>query len=111
PEGEVWVATFGGIAHFNDGHFTAITPQQGLPAEVCYSITRDKHGVFWIGTNQGILRFNYQAYQKAGNEAEYQSFFKLITQHQGLITNEMNTGAAFVDDAANVWFGSVGGLI
>src|SRR5699024_11504096 len=101
--GDLWFATFGGIAHFSNGDFETITTKDGLPDEVCYFIEQDDSGIFWIGTNRGVVRFDYEALLSE----EVDKVFKLITQDQGLVANEMNAGASFKDHEGNLWFGSV----
>lgn len=107
--GNLWFATFGGLAQFNNGTFETITAADGLPDEVCYFIEQDDRGIFWIGTNRGIVRFDYGAYSSGQNSKEVPAF-KLITQDQGLVANEMNAGASYKDSEGTLWFGSVGGL-
>jgi ligand-binding sensor domain-containing protein len=107
--GELWFATYGGISHYRDGEFETITPDQGLPDEVSYFIEQDDRGIYWIGSNKGVIRFDYNAYQ-SGRENAQSRAFKLITQDQGLVANEMNAGASFKDSDGRLWFGSVGGL-
>ncbi len=106
--GTLWVTTFGGIARFQDGSFEAITTQDGLPDEVCYFIIEGQDGIKWIGTNKGVVRFDYPLYRSgSGNKS---SAFKLISQDQGLVANEMNAGAGFADSNGDLWFGTVGGV-
>jgi len=107
--GHLWFATFGGIARFDSGKFETITADDGLPDEVCYFIEQDDRGIFWIGTNKGVIRFDYNAYS-SDDETVRSRAFKLVTQNQGLVANEMNAGASFKDREGNLWFGSVGGL-
>lgn len=107
--GNLWFATFGGIARFNNGNFETVTAADGLPDEVCYFIEQDERGIFWIGTNKGIIRFDYEAYSSGQNSKAVRAF-KLLTQDQGLVANEMNPGASFKDSKGTLWFGSVGGL-
>lgn len=107
--GNLWFSTFGGIARFENGAFEAITTADGLPDEVCYFIEQDDRGIFWIGTNKGVVRFDYDRYRKP-EAAEKLPAFKLITQNQGIVANEMNAGASFKDRDGNLWFGSVGGV-
>ncbi|MBN2731893.1 MAG: hypothetical protein JXR26_05625 [Balneolaceae bacterium] len=109
-DGSLWFSTFGGIAKFEDGNFISISGQDGLPDDVCYFIVQGDDGKFWVGTNKGVVRFNYAVYRNAETEDEKNRAFKLITQNQGLIANEMNTGAGFKDRQGNLWFGSVSGL-
>ncbi|NGP88170.1 sensor histidine kinase [Fodinibius halophilus] len=106
--GALWFATFGGLARFEDGNFETITAADGMPNEVCYFIEQDNHGFFWIGTNQGVVRFDYEGYSSSADLQE--QYFKLITQDQGLVANEMNTGASFKDRDGHLWFGTVGGV-
>lgn len=108
--GNLWFSTFEGIAHFNDGKLEAITTEDGLPDKVCYFIEQDSRGIYWIGTNKGIVRFDYEKYKKPNVGSDEISAFKLITQEQGIVSNEMNAGASFKDREGNLWFGSVGGL-
>ncbi len=108
-EGSLWAATFGGIARFDGERFEAITPEDGLPDEVCYFMEQDDRGIFWIGTNRGVIRFDYEAYKNA-EPSDDRRPFKLITQAQGLVANEMNAGASFKDNEGDLWFGSVGGV-
>lgn len=106
--GALWFATFGGLARFEDDSFKTITVEEGLPDEVCYFIEQDNRGIFWIGTNKGVVRFDYRAYRS--DQQPSRSAFKLITQDQGLVANEMNAGASFKDSEGHLWFGSVGGV-
>lgn len=107
--GDLWFATFGGIARFSNGKFETITAKDGLPDEVCYFLEQDNRGIFWIGTNKGVIRFDYGAY-KSEDDTIRSRAFKLVTQNQGLVSNEMNAGASFKDREGNLWFGSVDGL-
>lgn len=107
--GQLWFATFDGIARLTDNGFETITSENGLPDEVCYFIEQDNRGIYWIGTNKGLVRFDYEAYN-SDSDSEGELPFKLITQNQGLVANEMNAGASFKDSNGRLWFGSVGGL-
>ena len=107
--GVLWFATFGGLARYSDGNIESITASDGLPDEVCYFIEQDDRGIFWIGTNKGVVRMDYEAYRTASGDSRA-SAFKLVTQDQGLVANEMNAGASFKDSNGHLWFGSVGGL-
>jgi ligand-binding sensor domain-containing protein/signal transduction histidine kinase len=110
-DGALWFATFGGIVEFKNHQFISITPKDGLPDEVCYFIIQDNKGYFWIGTTRGVIRFSYKKYKRADTKAQKEAAFKLYTQEQGLIANEMNAAAAFKDRQGNLWFGSVNGLM
>ncbi len=109
-EGRMWFSSFSGISMYTGDGFINITEQDGLPDEVCYFILQDDEGIFWIGTKIGVVRFDYELYQTADDDADRRKAFKLITQDQGLIANETNAGAGFKDDSGILWFGTVGGL-
>ncbi|MDX1638990.1 MAG: two-component regulator propeller domain-containing protein, partial [Balneolaceae bacterium] len=108
-KGRLWITTFGGIAVKEGETFEPVTVHEGLPDEVCYFIIEDKEGIKWIGTNKGMVRFDYEKYRSSDDELQYRSF-QLLTQDQGLVANEMNTGAGYADREGNLWFGSVSGV-
>src|SRR5699024_6169427 len=93
---------------YKDGRMETFTAKEGLPAEVCHFIEQDDQGIYWIGTNKGVVRFDYQAFGEVNGEQG--RAFKLITEEQGLAGNDMNTGASFKDRNGNLWFGSMDGL-
>jgi PAS domain S-box-containing protein len=57
-DGSLWFGTNGGgIVHYADGHFNALTEADGLPSNLVREIYRDSTGVFWIGTeDNGLAR-------------------------------------------------------
>ncbi len=108
--GAVWFSTFGGIVKFENGKITSITVEDGLPDEVGYFIIEGKPGILWIGTNEGVVRFDTRKYKQAESESVQHAAFKLFTDKQGLVSNEMNAGAVLKDSNGVLWFGSVNGL-
>lgn len=108
--GDMWFSTHEGIARISDGEVMAVTVEDGLPDEVCYFILQDRQGYFWIGTNNGVVRFDAERYAEDQSLSEKRKAFKLITQDQGLVANEMNANAGYTDSEGYLWFGSVGGL-
>lgn len=57
----VWVATEGyGLLNLNSstGEYIQFTKEDGLPSDQLASITGDKYGFLWIGTQNGLSRFN-----------------------------------------------------
>lgn len=109
-DGALWFATFGGVAKYENGTFETFTAEDGLQDEVCYFIIQDEQGRFWIGTNKGVIRFDYRRFKQADSSLERSTAFKLYTQNQGLVANEMNAGAGFTDRQGELWFGTVNGL-
>lgn len=98
-DGSVWCATDGGgISVFRDGSFTNYTTKEGLANNVCFFALEDSRGNMWIGTNKGISRFDGRS-------------FRTYSVKDGLVSNEMNSGAALRDRGGHLWFGSSHGAI
>lgn len=110
-EGRLWFSTFAGLAVYENGTFETITSEHDLPEEICYFTIQDDHGHYWIGTNDGLVRFDFENYRNAENDHDRNAAFKRYTEDQGLISNEMNSSAAFKDREGDLWFGSVSGAI
>jgi ligand-binding sensor domain-containing protein len=58
PDGRLWVGTSGGgLYHFENERFTALTRRDGLPSDFIRTLHRDTKGVLWIGTGGGLARW------------------------------------------------------
>jgi PAS domain S-box-containing protein len=79
--------------------FSHILPTDGLPSVQLRRIIRDRQGFMWFATNEGLLRFDSQA-------------FRTFTHDPGNSRSlSGNTIWDVVEDAAgNLWVGSDGGL-
>ncbi len=61
--GNLWVATQGGLACF-DGHtFHTFTPEDGLPNNRIRCLFEDSQGHLWLGTDRGVIHYNGQHFQ------------------------------------------------
>lgn len=107
--GTIWISTFGGIAWFDGVRFVEITEQDGLPGKVCYFLTQDKSGAFWVGTNSGVARLDVDQFYST-DRAEQQKAIQILNTEQGLISEEMNLGAVYMDEKGHLWMGSVEGV-
>ena len=58
PDGKVWIATYHGVAHLQDGFFTSFREIDGLPSDHVYSIGIADDGTVWAGTELGAARYN-----------------------------------------------------
>jgi signal transduction histidine kinase/ligand-binding sensor domain-containing protein len=59
--GTIWVGTKAGGLHKFDwktGNFTKFTTDQGLPSNFILGIEQDREGFLWLGTNNGISKFD-----------------------------------------------------
>ena len=56
--GDLWIATFGGVSHFSAGRFENFTNlSSGLLNDICYGIAVVDHYV-WVATTAGVSRYN-----------------------------------------------------
>ncbi|MBF0379724.1 MAG: regulator [Magnetococcales bacterium] len=54
----LWAGTWGGgVSHFDGKKWQSYSTREGLPGNVVYSLARDKYGVLWAGTNNGLALF------------------------------------------------------
>lgn len=73
--GFMWIGTDGGL-HKSDGtNFELFTVAQGLPGNNILSLYEDMNKQLWVGTNEGVARFNrklnrFEHIPNVGNENE-----------------------------------------
>ena len=61
--GNLWVATQGGLAWF-DGHtFHTFTTEDGLPSDHIRCLFEDSRGHLWLGTDGGVVHYDGQFFQ------------------------------------------------
>jgi len=103
PGGRLWVGTrTHGLAVVEAGGSVraALTPSQGLPSASIASILPGPGGFLWLGTYQGLVR-----YQPATGQ------LSVYTTAQGLVSDEFNSGAAYTDPRdGSLLLGGVAGL-
>ncbi|MBV8674381.1 MAG: hypothetical protein JOZ33_13185, partial [Acidobacteriaceae bacterium] len=56
-EGNIWVATTGGIDRFREFAVTTISSKEGLASDAVQSVLDDRDGSVWVGTRQGLTRW------------------------------------------------------
>ena len=103
PNGQLWVGTrTHGLAVIEPGGraHSVLTMGQGLPSASVVTITPDPDGYLWLGTYQGLVR-----YQPATGR------LGVFTTAHGLSADECNARAAYVDPAdGSLLIGGVAGL-
>lgn len=96
----IGLVLIGGSSHASTFRlFRHLNIQNGLPSSQAYSVVQDKKGLIWIGTENGLVRYD-------GNRA-------VIYQHQAndansLVANQVYT--LLVDRSGRLWIGTFGGL-
>lgn len=102
PDRYIWVGTNGGgMARLDrsTGRFMRIGLAQGLPNQVVYSMVPDTMGGIWMGTNNGLARYDVRT--KA---------FRTFTQADGLAGNEFNRYGGVRADDGRLFFSGVEGV-
>lgn len=103
-DGIKWIATKGqGLIKWNPktGKYKSYTKSNsGLSHDIVYAVYQDEFGELWLPSNYGLMRFNIEA------ETVITYF-----EEDGLPNNEFNTTSHFQDEAGNLYFGGIEGLI
>lgn len=99
----LWMATSTGLwkgSREKPSELRQLTEKEdGIPAEYYYSILEDEQGLFWLSSNNGIIKYHptqkiYHRYKKA----------------DGLQGIEFNTNAFLKDSNGQIWFGGLNGI-
>ena len=74
---------------FPQERYINFVESEGLKSKVIYSITQDREGFLWLGTNAGVFRYDGR-------------FFRRFTVDDGLSDNEVFT--IYQDRSDRIWF-------
>jgi len=100
-DGYLWVGTEGqGVFRIKDEQVDQFTTAEGLLSDYITAINADEQGRIYIGTNLGLNIYD----QKLNR-------FFAYTSKSGFTGIEVKDNAIFIDNAGNVWIGTVNGLI
>jgi len=95
--GDIWAGTWGGgVSHFDGQRWTNLTTADGLAGDIVFSITQDKAGGMWFGTQQGVSHYDQGQWQTLGRE-------------QGVIGDSIYSLEAMPD--GDVWAATQGGVV
>lgn len=65
----VWAGTWGGgVARYDGKRWSNLTTADGLAGDLVYSVTQDRQGAMWFGTNHGVSRFDGTNWQNLGKK-------------------------------------------
>jgi len=103
PDGTLWIGGgLPGLFHLRiDGdrsRFLAVLATPQIISTDIQFVRFDRRGWLWIGTDLGVNVFDG-------------AHWKLLTERDGLISNDTNEGAFFADTDGSVWIGVNGGAI
>jgi len=86
----------------SDHRFRLTTTHDGLPGSAVYSIVEEPEGTFWLGTNQGLVRFRPALHQEER--------LRTFGDDEGTGNTEYNRHAALVCKDGTLAFGGMDGL-
>ncbi len=107
PKGNIWMGTSaGGLCYFDyqQEKFTTYTNKHGLPDNSLYSILNDNKNNLWLGTGNGLSRFD----PVTKNFTNYD--YKDGLQSNVFATGERDRGAAFKGKDGTLYFGGNNGF-
>lgn len=99
----IWLTTQGrGFCQFDPEKeiFIQYNSHNGMPNDVVFQILEDDNGLFWITTNNGLVKFNPE-----------DKSIRVFTVANGLLSNQFNYKSGFKTDDGTMLFGSTDGLI
>jgi ligand-binding sensor domain-containing protein/signal transduction histidine kinase len=88
-----------GVAEAQEIRFENLTTENGLSQSTAYGITQDRYGFIWIGTTDGLNRFDGHNLVKYYHE----------TDNEKSLPNNF-TSAVYNDKQGNLWVGTLKGL-
>jgi len=102
-QGRIWIGTFGGgVSKYIDSNntFKRYTTANGLPHDIVFSIEEDHYGNLWMGTINGLAKFNPAT-----------ETFRTYTTDDGLRNNEFNWRTSLNTHDGKLYFGGRDGYI
>ena len=97
-DGRIWACGYGGISIYDQGKFTQLTVQNGLPSSIVYRATRGRDDTIWLGiTGAGVVGYDGHAWTH-------------LSPQDGLICGE-NIMAFEEDIHGDLWIGGGKGAI
>jgi len=70
-DGTLWVATTNGLGRYDGSVWTRFTTDEGLPANMVYTLFLDANGELWAGTEAGAARFIGDGFEAIGQGPPY----------------------------------------
>jgi ligand-binding sensor domain-containing protein len=106
-QGIIYIGSLDGVYIYDGKKITHLGESDGLNSDLVYAsvIDADDH-YFWIGTNQGLNRFDLNEFRATG-KINVVPFGK----EEGFSGVECNSSGAYRDKDGTLWFGTVNGLI
>jgi len=124
-QGELWVATWKGVSHFDGKGFKTFNTEDGLIDKWVYTLNQDREGTLWFGTEGGVSRFDGKSWKSWTHEDGVGADLARITppqaqavpftpkhhegNHKPLTYNPNYVVSSAVDADNHLWIGTLGG--
>jgi len=107
-ERDLWLGSEEGLIHFNieTGIFSQFALSDKVSSNIINFIENEGDERLWLGTDNGLFQVDLRQFYADGSFR-----LKSFNKYDGIISNECNQNASFVDQKGNVWFGTNGGLL
>ncbi|MBV9928039.1 MAG: hypothetical protein JOZ96_23675 [Acidobacteria bacterium] len=118
-EGNIWVATTGGLDRFRDFAVATFNVSQGLSGALVTSVLADRDGSVWFGTSKGLNRWNngrITSFGAGGDKPDGKQNglvpHSLFQDRRGRIWVSTQRGLGYVEDEQVSFVGGVpGGVV
>jgi ligand-binding sensor domain-containing protein len=105
--GRMFFGTLDGVFMWDGKRGDKISEVDGMNSDLVYAMLLDKEQRYlWIGTNQGLNRFDLETYRRNGTKQ-----ITTLGKEEGFMGVECNSNGALLDREGIMWFGTVNGLI
>ena len=80
--GNLWIATQGGLACFDGSTFRTFTTEDGLPSNRLHCVFEDSQGHLWLGTDGGVAQYDGRLFQTIKSQ-HIGSVLKILEDRDG----------------------------
>lgn len=110
-EGNVWVATTGGLDRFRELPVTTLSAKQGISSDATQSVLGATDGSVWIGAHDGLTRWKdgQTTIFRQGSGLPHEDPKSLFQDHRGRIWVSTRHGLAYLHDGRFTAVTSSGG--
>jgi len=114
PEGAMWMGRLNdGLTRWRPGDMAQISITNGLPVRGVYDILPDARGGFWMASNRGIVRVEFEVLRALADGRRERFEGQLVPEADGLESVECPSGQqpiAARDEEGRLWFATMKGV-
>lgn len=113
-KGNMWFGTIGeGVVRYDKKNLTYFSASDGFKNNTVYAINEDKSGNIWLGTDQGVYKYDPSASVRLSSRRSLragETAFRNYNQKDGLSHLDITRKGILVDQSGTVWVGTHGGV-